>query len=340
MQHAKPTCAAALAALLMSVGPALAPAAAEAGDHAAAAAEGHDHGAHHGHDHGHADSHGEAASGDGFANDVQRVSYALGVNIAQSFKQPGQEIELDMAVLSEALQASYAGGELRLSADESLVVLQGLSRKMVERQKAQAAEAGAENRAAGAAFLAENGAREGVVTTESGLQVEIIEQGEGETPGPDDTVELHYKGTLLSGETFDSSYQRGRPAKFPVSGVVPGFAEGLQLLPVGTKAKLFIPAGLAYGDSAQSPGGPGNMLTFEVEILGIEVAPGELSLAEQIEQAQAQLADDIDRVREEGERRIEHLQEQLKSELEASGGSSATVGGDAAAEPKKVPQYD
>ena len=336
MQHAKPTCAAALAALLMSVGPALAPAAAEAGDHAAAAAEGHDHGAHHGHDHGHADSHGEAASGDGFANDVQRVSYALGVNIAQSFKQPGQEIELDMAVLSEALQAAYTGGELRMSDEESLAALQGLQRKMGERRKAQAAEAGAENRAAGTAFLAENGAREGVVTTESGLQVEIIEQGEGETPGPDDTVELHYKGTLLSGETFDSSYQRGRPAKFPVSGVVPGFAEGLQLLPVGTKAKLFLPADLAYGDSAQSPGGPGNMLTFEVEILGLEVVPGESSLAEQIEQAEAMLADDLDRVRQQGERRIEDL----KARLEANGGSSATVGGDAAAEPKREPQYD
>lgn len=336
MQHAKPTCAAALAALLISAGPALAPAAAEAGDHAAAAAEGHDHEAHHGHDHGHADSHGEAASGDGFANDVQRVSYALGVNIGQSFNRPGQEIEVDAAVLAEALQAAYTGGELRLSTEESVAVLQGLQKKMVERQKAKAAEAGAENRAAGAAFLAENGAREGVVTTESGLQVEIIEQGEGETPGPDDTVELHYKGTLLSGETFDSSYQRGRPAKFPVSGVVPGFAEGLQLLPVGTKAKLFIPSNLAYGDSPQSPGGPGNMLTFDVEILGLEVVPGELSLAEQIERAQAELADDLDRVRQQGERRIEDL----KAQLEASGGSSATVGGDAAPEPKREPQYD
>jgi len=207
MQHAKPTCAAALAALLMSAGPAFAPAAAEAGDHAAAAAEGHDHGAHHGHDHGHADSHGEAASGDGFASDVQRVSYALGVNIAQSFKQPGQEIELDMAVLSEALQAAYTGGELRMSDEESL-------RKMGERQKAQAAEAGAENRAAGTAFLAENGAREGVVTTESGLQVEIIEQGEGETPGPDDTVELRDVRQLV-------------PARPP--GEVSGFGRGPRL---------------------------------------------------------------------------------------------------------------
>ena len=160
-----------------------------------------------------------------------------------------------------------------------------------------------------------------MVTTESGLQYEIIEEGDGELAGPDDTVELNYTGKLIDGETFDSSEGRG-PANFPVTGVIPGFSEGLQLLPIGTTAKLYIPADLAYGDSPQGPGGPGSTLIFDVELLGIQSAPAAPSLAEQLEMAEAQLADDLEMVREQGEQQIADL----KAQLEASG-ESATVGG-------------
>lgn|GEM_PF-298200 len=364
MQNINPTCAAALTALLMSAGPALAPADAEpavaeaveevadgaaeavadAADRAAAAAtetaaaavdaasdavdavmpEA-----------GAADDAGDAAAtDDGFASDTERVSYAIGVDIGRSFKS--QEIEIDMDLLQEALGAAYAGDELRQTDEQSMAALRTFQQSMMERQQAQASSAGQENREAGAAFLAENADREGVVTTDSGLQYEILEEGDGETAGPDDTVRLHYTGTLIDGETFDSSADRG-PASFPVTGVIPGFSEGLQLLPVGTKAKLYIPSQLAYGDSPQGPGGPGSTLIFDVEMLGIESSPEAPSLAEQIEQAEAQLADDLEMVREQGEQQIA----ELKAQLESSGGSSATVGdGDAAQEKSKEPMYD
>lgn len=132
-------------------------------------------------------------------------------------------------------------------------------------------EEAAENKAKGEAFLAENGAREGVDTTESGLQYEILEAGSGPKPSATDTVTVHYRGTLLDGTQFDSSYERGPPATFPLNRVISGWTEGLQLMPVGSTWKLYIPSELAYGDRGAPPSiGPGETLIFEVKLLDIE----------------------------------------------------------------------
>ena len=328
MQNLNPKRAAALAALLMSAGPVLAPALAEEVVEEVMVEEV-------------AAPDGEVTEvvveeiiDDGFANDMERVSYAIGVDIGRSFQS--QDIEIDVATMQEALAAAYAGDELRQSEEQSMTALRTFQERMMERQGAEAAVAGEANREAGEVFLAENSAREGVVTTESGLQYEVIEEGDGGVAGPDDTVQLNYTGKLIDGETFDSSEGRG-PANFPVTGVIPGFSEGLQLLPIGTKAKLYIPADLAYGDSPQGPGGPGSTLIFDVELLGIESAPEAPSLAEQIELAETQLADDLETIREEGEQHIADL----KAQMEASGGSSATVGGDGGSDvQEKEPMYD
>ncbi|MEE9405716.1 MAG: FKBP-type peptidyl-prolyl cis-trans isomerase, partial [Algisphaera sp.] len=147
----------------------------------------------------------------------------------------------------------------------------------------------------------------------------------GATASAGDTVTLHYTGTLIDGTTFDSS-QGGEPVAFPVTAVIPGFSEGLQLLPVGTKAKLYIPAELAYGDSPQGPGGPGSTLIFDVEMLGIEGAAAELSLEEQMEQAKSQMEEDIKMIREQTESRIKALQSELDGGAKA--GASAGDGKD------------
>ena len=125
------------------------------------------------------------------------------------------------------------------------------------------------NKRVGEEFLAKNAKREGVKVTDSGLQIEVIKEGTGPAPGPNSTVKVHYKGTLISGRTFDSSYQRGQPATFPVGGVIKGWIEGLQTMKVGGKSKFFIPPELAYGEPGQGPIGPNSTLIFEVELLGV-----------------------------------------------------------------------
>ena len=127
-----------------------------------------------------------------------------------------------------------------------------------------------ENLSKGEAFLAENAQKEGVVLTESGLQYKVVNQGDGPIPTIKDKVTVHYRGTLIDGEEFDSSYKRGQPTSFPVTGVIKGWTEALQLMPVGSKWELFIPSNLAYGNSPRSPGGPNSSLVFEVELIGIE----------------------------------------------------------------------
>ncbi len=274
---------------------------------------------------------------DGFASDRERASYAIGVDIGRSFKS--QSIDIDVDVLGRALRAAYTGQALRQTQQQSEAALRKFQETLAQHQEEQAAQDGVANREVGAAFLAENGAREGVITTESGLQYEILAPGEGATAGETDTVELNYTGTLIDGEVFDSSADRG-PARFPVEGVIPGFSEGLQLLPVGTKAKLYIPADLAYGDSPRGPGGPGSTLIFEVEMLGITAAPEEPSLEEQIQDAQTQMEDELRTIREESEEYIEELKAQLKAEAESGEGESATVGGEESGEAQKPPMYD
>jgi len=196
-----------------------------------------------------------------FATEDERNSYAAGVTIAE-FTQK-QFDELDSKAMCQGLHDKLAGGETLLP-DEDV-------RQMVsEYQQKQMEAKGAANKAEGEKFLAENAQRAGVQVTESGLQYEIVEEGDGPKPAATDKVKVHYAGTLINGTEFDSSYSRGEPIEFPLNRVIAGWTEGVQLMPVGSKFKFFIPGELAYGPRGAGPDiGPNATLIFDVELLEI-----------------------------------------------------------------------
>jgi FKBP-type peptidyl-prolyl cis-trans isomerase FkpA len=202
----------------------------------------------------------------------QRLSYGIAYGLGK--RMSSDKVPLDVNAFTAGMRDALEGKESRMTQEEIQAEMQAYQEKMqAEAQAAQAAAAEA-NEKASAAFLAENGAREGVVTTESGLQYEVIEAGEGPKPTAADTVEVHYRGTLVDGTEFDSSYSRGQPVKFGVGQVIPGWTEALQLMPVGSKWKLYIPADLAYGaGGAGGVIGPNAALVFEVELLDIVKQP-------------------------------------------------------------------
>ena len=194
--------------------------------------------------------------------EMEKVSYSLGVNMASSVKQQGMET-IDAEAVAKAFADVFEENDLDISEEESMTILQDFFGKMQAEKSAKANEAGA-------AYLAENGAKEGVITTESGLQYEVIVSGDGAKPTTADQVTVHYHGMLTDGTVFDSSVDRGQPATFGVTQVIKGWTEALQLMSVGDKWKLTIPSGLAYGDQgAGGMIGPGATLVFEVELLGI-----------------------------------------------------------------------
>jgi FKBP-type peptidyl-prolyl cis-trans isomerase len=206
----------------------------------------------------------------------EKASYALGVDIGKKLAQLGDDI--DAEALVQGLKDAQAGKKLQLTDEELQAAIEALQTVLTQNKaKAQAKAAAAqakeaeENKKAGDAFLAENKKKKGVVTLPSGLQYQILKEGTGKKPTANDTVECQYRGTLLDGTEFDSSYRRGEPATFPVSRVIAGWTEALQLMPVGSKWKLFIPSQLAYKD--RSPGhviGPNATLIFEVELIAIK----------------------------------------------------------------------
>lgn len=207
---------------------------------------------------------------------MDKVSYFIGTqigrNIANNFQQQG--IKIDLENFLAAVRDQFEGKPSKFKPEELETAMQAFEKtmqaKQAEMQQAQAAKAG-EVKAAGAKFLADNGKREGVKTTASGLQYEVIKQGEGPKPVATDRVNVHYHGTLLSGKVFDSSVERGEPITFGVQEVIKGWTEALQLMSVGSKYKLYIPSDLAYGDrGAGADIGPGETLVFEVELLKIE----------------------------------------------------------------------
>lgn len=198
----------------------------------------------------------------------QRLSYIVGTNMATQFKADG--IDLDVKALSLAIEDVNAGKEPRLSEEQNRQTIQELQARAQAKQQAELEAAAAKNKSDGEAYLAENAQKEGVVTTESGLQYKEVVAGEGEVPTATDTVTVHYKGTLIDGTVFDSSYDRGQPASFPVNGVIAGWIEALQLMNVGDKFELAIPSDLAYGPrGAGADIGPDATLLFEVELLEI-----------------------------------------------------------------------
>ena len=190
-----------------------------------------------------------------------KISYSLGLMIGERVLKQYEEIDYDLVV--EAMKAQHAGEETAMSMEEAATTLQA-------QQEAIQAEAAAAAAEASEAFLAENAAREGVEVTDSGLQYEVLEEAEGPKPSLEDTVSVHYVGTLVDGTEFDSSVARGEPATFPLNGVIPGWTEGLQLMNVGSKYRFVIPPDLAYGDRGAGQAiGPGETLVFEVELLEI-----------------------------------------------------------------------
>lgn len=201
--------------------------------------------------------------------DIQKLSYALGLDIGSYFKSLSEDIDLE--ILNKGMVDSYTGNEPLLTREETTQVQQQFAQKQQEKQIKETLEMITKNNKAADEFLKENKAKEGVKTTDSGLQYIVITQGDGTKPKAEDVVKVHYKGTLLDGTEFDSSYSRNEPAVFPLNQVIPGWTEAVQLMNVGSKYKLFLPPNLAYGDRGAPPViEPGSMLIFEVELLGIE----------------------------------------------------------------------
>ncbi len=212
-----------------------------------------------------------AAQGDNspFKTDKEKASYALGMNIGSTFVR--QSVEVDPNILIQGLKDEMAGGKTLMTEDEARATLTKLQGEMREKQMAKMKIEAEANKKEGDEFLAANKAKEGVVTLPSGLQYKIVSAGTGPKPTAKDTVVCNYRGTLINGKEFDSSYKRGQPATFPVSGVIKGWTEALQLMPVGSKWQLFVPADLAYGERGPAPEiGPNATLIFEVELLSIK----------------------------------------------------------------------
>ena len=199
----------------------------------------------------------------------QKASYSFGVDIATTLHAQG--IDLDYRALSKGIADVYTGTALALGDEERLQAKTSFREQLQEAMAQQQNSVAETNLAAGKAFLEENAKQPGVVTTESGLQYKIITSGDGKQPTESDTVTTHYRGTLIDGREFDSSYKRNQPATFPVKGVIKGCTEALQLMHVGDKWQLFIPAELAYGTTQRGELiQPNSALIFEVELLGIK----------------------------------------------------------------------
>jgi FKBP-type peptidyl-prolyl cis-trans isomerase FklB len=208
--------------------------------------------------------------------DKDKSSYAIGMNIGKGLKRDA--VDVDPAILARGIKDALAGQKTLLTDDEAKTLLTALQNEMRKKQmelRQQAMEAqkqaGEANKKEGDAFLAENKTKDGVVTLPSGLQYKVLKDGDGPKPTAADSVVCNYRGTLINGTEFDSSYKRGQPATFGVGQVIKGWTEALQLMPVGSKWQLFIPAELAYGERAPGgPIGPNSMLIFEVELLSIQ----------------------------------------------------------------------
>ncbi len=207
-----------------------------------------------------------------------KVSYSIGLDIGGTFKK--QKMELNSDALAAGVKDALAGTKPLLSDDEVKQVMVAFSKEMSEKQNQVNQEAGMKNKTEGEKFLTENKGKPEVKTTASGLQYKVIKEGSGTPPKESDTVSVNYRGTLIDGTEFDSSYKRGQPAEFPVNRVIKGWTEALQLMKPGSKYQLFIPSNLAYGErGAGGEIGPSSVLLFDVELLSVKPAEAAASPA-------------------------------------------------------------
>jgi FKBP-type peptidyl-prolyl cis-trans isomerase FkpA/FKBP-type peptidyl-prolyl cis-trans isomerase FklB len=223
-----------------------------------------------------ADTAAEAKPGDkaaeaipGLATEKEQVSYMIGMAMGKQWQPIKDEIDVDM--VTKAIKSSFAGEKLLLTDEQAEKISQTFGEKMQAKQIAKMLADAKQNAEAGDKFLAENAKKPGIQTTASGLQYQVVKAGEGAKPKPTDTVRVNYKGSLLDGTVFDDSSKHGGPAEIPLQQVVPGWQEGIALMPVGSKYTFWIPAKLGYGDKG-TPGGPippNATLVFEVELLDI-----------------------------------------------------------------------
>ncbi|MCF6280918.1 MAG: FKBP-type peptidyl-prolyl cis-trans isomerase [Candidatus Polarisedimenticolaceae bacterium] len=195
----------------------------------------------------------------------QKMSYIIGYQAGTQLKQQG--FPIDMETLSKAIQEGLSGAQPRLDSQQAETIMKGFQEKQMATQKA----ANGKNEAAGKAFLAENKKQEGVTELENGLQYKILTAGTGKKPAATDTVSVNYRGTLIDGTEFDSSYKRGSPAEFPVNRVIPGWTQILQMMGEGAKWQVYIPSELAYGANGAGPNiGPNSTLVFDIELLKVK----------------------------------------------------------------------
>ena len=213
---------------------------------------------------------GHADAGDKTAlkNEKDKVSYSIGTQIGNNFKNQSMDVDVDL--IAKGIKDALSGGKLLMTEKEIKETITALQKDMMAKQAERMKVAAEKNRKEGETFLADNKKKEGVKTTPSGLQYKVIKDGNGPTPKMADTVTVNYRGTLINGTEFDSSYKREEPATFPVNSVIPGWTEAMQMMKVGAKWHLFVPANLAYGEQGAGPQiGPNSTLIFEVELTAI-----------------------------------------------------------------------
>ncbi len=211
----------------------------------------------------------EKAAQSPFETETEKLSYSMGLDLGNYLKAMGSD--LDLNTLKIGIEDGFSGAEPKMSKEEITAVQQAFAAKMKAQQEAQQAELLEKNQAAGQAFLEENKKQDGVMVTESGLQYQVLTEGDGPKPTAEDTVRVDYVGTLIDGTEFDSSIKRGEPAVFGVGQVIPGWSEALQLMGVGSKYRVVIPSELAYGETGAPPViEPNSVLVFEIDLLAIE----------------------------------------------------------------------
>ncbi|OGR15550.1 MAG: hypothetical protein A2277_11215 [Desulfobacterales bacterium RIFOXYA12_FULL_46_15] len=199
--------------------------------------------------------------------DKDKISYILGINMGNHFKRDSIDIDTDM--LMKGFKDALSGAKPILTDEEMASAMTVFQQQMQAKQMEKIKVIGEKNKKAGETFLAENKKKDGVITLKSGLQYKVVTEGTGKMPKESDKVTTHYRGTLVDGTEFDSSYKRGEPVSFPVNGVIAGWTEALQLMKTGSKWQLFIPSDLAYGENGPEPIGPNATLIFDVELISI-----------------------------------------------------------------------